>query len=192
MFSLNRFVKECERMAAQSDAAASIRALVESAISQPDSLREALPNFDGDESLLYASPILVAVHLRMTPNVHYPPHSHNMPVIVGIYAGSERNHSYELSDCGPVDVGQKDYSAGDVLVLSPDAIHSVANISDDYSYGLHVYVGDLIHQDRNIWDPDTNEAFPYSDERYFGLSRPYDESRPFNRPAVCYAHERTA
>ena len=190
-FDFDTFVAECETALPHDDRVEKIRSAVASAIANPEALTAALPDFSGDEELLYASDHMVVVHLRMTPNVHYPPHNHNMPVVVGIYAGAERSHSYERSDKGLSETGRFDNSAGDVVVLEDDAIHSVANIGADYSYALHVYVGDLIHQDRNIWQPQTHAAYPYSDETYFEFAQAYDDTKPFARPTVCYAHGST-
>ena len=191
VFSFDAFIAECEAALADNDRVEKIRSAVAIAIANPQALAAALPEFAGDEELLHASGNLVVVHLRMTPNVHYPPHNHNMPVVVGIYTGAERSHSYERVANGLIETGRHDNSAGDVVVLHTDAIHSVANIGADYSYALHVYVGDLIHQDRNIWQPRTHSKYPYSDETYFKFAEAYDDTKSFARPAVCFAHGAT-
>lgn len=187
MIDFGRFTRVCEAAVDAADFETIVEAL-RRAVTKPERLHSELPSFDGDETLLYSSTNLTIVHLRLTPNAHYPPHNHNMPAIVGIYAGREHNQRYRITGDRLSTISSNEFSAGSVYVLPRDTIHSVANPDEEYSYGLHVYAGDLVNQERSIWDPDTFVSHPYSDERYFSFCRAFDCTRPFEAPAVCYAH----
>ena len=187
-FRFDAFIEACERDVAAPGGLERIRERLAETVQDGSAIGDALPAMTGDEMLLHASERLVVVHLRLSPNVHYPPHEHGMEAIVGIYAGTEHSISYRLEHGRPVAIGEHDAQAGEVTILPGDAIHSVANAGESFSYGLHVYAGDLIHQPRHIWHPETGEAHPYSDECYFEFARPWDARRPYVAPDLCLAH----
>ena len=191
-FDINRFAAACEAAAASDDPPGQVHALVGQAVANPALLNSQFGNTEEEETLLYASDNLVIVHLRLTPNVHYPPHNHNMVAVIGIYCGRERGHSYALHEDRIVDQGFHDYGAGDVAVMDKDAIHSVVNPHTSFSFGLHVYLGNLLTVPRSIWNPASGDEHPYTDEQYFTLARPYDNEKPYAVPETCSAHTANA
>ena len=49
---------------------------------------------DDDEMLLASSPELTVYHIALSPRVHYPPHEHRVPAMIGLYQGTETSFSY--------------------------------------------------------------------------------------------------
>ena len=40
---------------------------------------------DDDEMLLASSPELTVYHIALSPRIHYPPHEHRVPAMIGLY-----------------------------------------------------------------------------------------------------------
>ena len=189
MFDLRRFVAECKACLDTPNPVDRVRALVDCAVAQPRALAAALPRSDEDETLVHADERIMLVHIQLTPNVHFPPHNHHMPVVVGLFHGVETNIMYLLdSDGRPRAIERSAVVAPTTYLVPEDGIHSVANHGETRSAALHVYLGDLVHQARTIWNPATFARHPYSDERYFDLAVPFDLSRPFRRPSTPDVH----
>ena len=189
MFDLRRFINDCKAALDAHDPTAAVRALVEAAIADPAALQAALPPSDMDEAMVYADEQLMVVHIQLSPNVHFPPHNHHMPVVVGLYRGVETNFAYRLDLQGnPAVHDSMQFMAPAVYTVPTDGIHSVANHGSARSAALHVYLGDLVNQQRTIWDPASFEQHPYSDHMYFALTVPLDQGQPFVRPETPDAH----
>jgi predicted metal-dependent enzyme (double-stranded beta helix superfamily) len=127
---------------------------------------------ESDELLLHASPNLTIYHITLTPGLQYPPHEHRMDALIGIYAGSETNFVYTLASDELEAPQRQDYFAPAVLQMTPDTVHSVANTGNARSGALHVYLGDLPATRRQMWNPDSNRAELFEDERYMAGARP--------------------
>lgn len=209
-WSLDTFVERCLTARHSDDEVTKIRVLVEEAVADPAALAAALPAEAStqDEALLYAGEDLFIVHLRLTPNVWYPPHNHFMTAVIGNYAGQETNFFYTIKEdprrtVEPppegvedgsftrqelVEAATKHVGRGEVFSLPPSCVHSVVNEGTEHSSALHVYLGDLGATRRWIWDPVTWERYLYTDATYFGLTRPKDASRPFSTPVFKELH----
>lgn len=189
MFDLAGFIAEAQRASEASDPTGALQEVVYRAVRTPADVARAVPVMEEEEVLLHVCPTLTVVHVRLTPNVHFPPHEHGMPAVIGLYQGEERSITYGERPHGLEQVAVTDYQAGEVVALGPAGIHSVLNRGTSRSAGLHVYGGDLLQQPRRIWHPQTHRTMPYSDESYFALARPFSPERPFARPKLCHAHQ---
>ena len=100
-----------------------VAALMRVLIADVPALQAALPRIEHDETLIHASPELFIVHLRLTPNVLYPPHEHRMRVVVGAYEGEELNSFFARSGAGARlrRTRQRRLRAGEVLCFEPAA-----------------------------------------------------------------------
>src|SRR4030095_8784521 len=49
---------------------------------------------DDDEKLLISTAQLTVYHIALSPRVHYPPHEHRVPAMIGLYHGMETSFSY--------------------------------------------------------------------------------------------------
>ena len=137
---------------------------------------------DEEETLLYCNDTLTLVHARLTPNIHFPPHEHGMTAAIATYDGVETHHLYKEAGDRLQECGKLVAEALDVCVLGPSAIHSIVNPGDCFSRSVHVYLGDLIHRPRRLWNHDATKCVNYHDDEYYAWSRPYKAAQPFHRP----------
>ena len=188
MFDLQVFLNDCLAARARPDYLRALRQLLQAAIDHPRALAAAFADDDSEETLLYASPLLTMVHVRLSPNVLFPPHNHHMEALIGAYCGGEVHRSYLHRGDGLVENGERQLPQGQVAVCGVRDVHAVANPTPDRSAALHIYCGDLVHTRRQVWPPDLGGSSPYSDELYFRWARPYDPAAPFAAPEPCNAH----
>lgn len=186
---IDELIEQCEAVIDGPNAEAAIDALLQQSLADLPTFRSQLPPLTQEEALLHCSEKLTMVLVRLTPNVHFPAHNHNMKVRVAVYEGGERHVFYEKQGEGLLAKGLKDFLPGEVAKGDVDMIHSVANFTDQFAGALHIYFGDLVHTPRRIWTNDHQSSVPYSDEKYFEFAAPLDPSKPFNRPALCFAHK---
>jgi predicted metal-dependent enzyme (double-stranded beta helix superfamily) len=126
---------------------------------------------DGDEMLLMSSPRLTVYHIALSPRIHYPPHDHRVPAMIGLYHGAETSLSYRRDGSTLVGTERHDHEAPCVATLPADAIHSVVNMGDVRSAAIHVYFGDLTVVQRSLWDADAREERPFDNRFYFEQAR---------------------
>jgi len=126
---------------------------------------------DGDEMLVASLPILTVYHIMLSPGIHYPPHDHRVPAMIGLYHGTETSFSYRRSGRDLVLTGRDDHAAPSVAALPADAIHSVVNAGEERSAAIHVYFGNLLTVERSIWDADLRDERPFDNDFYFEQAR---------------------
>jgi predicted metal-dependent enzyme (double-stranded beta helix superfamily) len=176
MFDVDEFVAECHGALAESEPRNAIRELLERTIAAADDVAATLQPFEGDVGVLYGSAELTVVHAVWAPGMDLYPHDHRMWAAIGVYAGREDNTFFRRpapADPTLVESGGRDVTAGEVLLLGDDAIHSVANTSNRLTAAIHVYGGDFVHQPRSQWGPGERVERPFDlDEarRQFALA----------------------
>ena len=126
---------------------------------------------DGDELLLAATPEMTVYHITLSPRIHYPPHDHRMPAMIGLYQGSETSFSYRRNGSALQRVERRDHAAPCVASLPADVIHSVVNMGEARSAAIHVYFGDLGTVERSIWDAELREERRFDNRFYFEQAR---------------------
>jgi predicted metal-dependent enzyme (double-stranded beta helix superfamily) len=124
-----------------------------------------------DEMLLASSPDLTVYHIALSPRIHYPPHEHRVPAMIGLYQGTETSFSYRRDGKALLQTERHDHAAPCIAALSPDVIHSVVNMGDVRSAAIHVYFGDLTAVERSIWDLDLREERRFDNRFYFEQAR---------------------
>ena len=60
---------------------------------------------------------------------------------------------------------------GDVISLKPDGIHSVEAADGKPSRGIHVYLAKLTQIERSLFDWDSGEPRPFTDDNYYAMKR---------------------
>jgi predicted metal-dependent enzyme (double-stranded beta helix superfamily) len=130
------------------------------------------PAADGDESLLVAGECLTVYHIALSPGLHYPPHDHRIPSLIGVYAGAETQFVYRRAGDRIALVRRFEIAAPSVRWLAPQVIHSVANVGRLRSGAVHVYLGDLTRQPRSRWSADLRDERPFHAREYFAAARP--------------------
>lgn len=175
MFDVDQFVGQCLAAGTGPRRIATITDLVRAAVACPEEIDAAFPEEpERDEKVAHASDDLTVLLVRLARDMAYPPHDHGITAVIGAYEGSEINTYWRLNGSRLVQAGGREIQAGEVEHMGPDVIHSVANLALIQSKGLHVYLGDLFGRPRNLWDPQTHERLPYTDEAYFARSQVVD------------------
>jgi predicted metal-dependent enzyme (double-stranded beta helix superfamily) len=118
------------------------------------------PVEQGGITPLYNTGELTILRVAWTPGMVLNPHEHRMWAAIAMYGGQEDNAFYRRAPHGLVQSGGKEVTAGDVLVLGDDVIHSVANSRTEFAVALHVYGGDFFNGERSEWDFETYTERP--------------------------------
>jgi predicted metal-dependent enzyme (double-stranded beta helix superfamily) len=157
-FDPERFVADCVA-AAQRDPATSqqaIRELMEGAFSAPGAVLTGVgAPVKGGLRALHRSADLTILNIAWSPLMQLLPHEHNMWALIGIYGGREDNIFWKRTPAGIAATGARAISAGDVVELPHDVIHSVSNPIEKLTGAIHVYGGDFFEVHRSEWDPET-------------------------------------
>lgn len=171
MFSLQRFIQECQSALDDPDPVIRVEALVREAINEPDAVREAFAESTGIErqgpvSFAYRDIGLTVADVTTPPGLKSPAHNHKMWAVIGVYNGQEHNRFFRYEDGKLQEKGERLLEAGDVAVLGPEAVHAIANPLPAVSSAIHVYGGDLVERpDRSLWNPHTEAREDYEMSR---------------------------
>lgn len=172
-FDLDRFVHDLRQAASTDTAVRAICRIVETAISDPDAIKPALPKLDDDEALLYEDDAISIWHCVYHPGDSIPPHDHQMAAIIGLYDGQERNDFYEADPAGGVRKSSEVFlETGKTLTIGPSAVHAVACVGEASCRGFHVYLGSLTTIDRWLFNVEARRKLPFSEENYTAKKQP--------------------
>jgi predicted metal-dependent enzyme (double-stranded beta helix superfamily) len=151
-----------------------VRDVLDELVADPSAIDEAVGPVElGGITTLHNSDDLTVLRVAWTPGMVLNPHEHRMWAVIGMYGGVEDNAFYRRSATGLDTAGGKVVTAGDVLVLGHDVIHSVANSRQEFAVALHVYGGDFFSGARSEWSFDTFEERPRD---LVGTRRLFDEA----------------
>jgi len=170
--TIETFLAAARQALASASPERAMRALLDATVAALYTRSSRWIEHDGDEMLLASFPEMTVYHIALSPRVHYPPHDHCMPAMIGLYQGAETSFSYRRNGRALVRTERHDYAAPCVAALPADVIHSVVNMGDVRSAAVHVYFGDLTAVDRSIWDPDLREERRFDNRFYFEQARP--------------------
>ncbi len=156
-FDTERFIEDCRSAnASGGDAQANIKELLARELSDRDSVLTGLgPPTKGGLKALYRSRELTILNIVWSPLMQLLPHDHNMWALIGIYTGREDNIFWLRDGARLSAVDAAAISAGDVVPLPSDVIHSVNNPIEKLTGAIHVYGGDFFAVHRSEWDPET-------------------------------------
>jgi predicted metal-dependent enzyme (double-stranded beta helix superfamily) len=106
---------------------------------------------------------LTVLHVVVGGGFVSPPHDHRTWAVIGVYNGQEDNSFYKLvGDTRVIEAaGGRSVGEGEILSLSTDAIHRIANPRRDPLIALHVYGRNVTKIARSAWDPVTMRERPY-------------------------------
>jgi predicted metal-dependent enzyme (double-stranded beta helix superfamily) len=170
-FVLDDFIQKTRAAALADDAIKRVRELMTDAFREPESIRAAMPHFEGDDEVLFEDDTVSIWFVRFVPGLHVPPHDHQTTATIGVYEGAEDNHFYLCESGKLVHKSSKRVEPGEVIALKPDGIHSVEAANDAQSCGIHVYLAKLTTIERSLFDWDSGDACPFTDENYDRLKR---------------------
>ena len=170
-FVLDDFIQKTRAAALADDAVKRVRELMTDAFREPESIRAAMSHFEGDDEVLFEDDTVSIWFVHFVPGLHVPPHDHQTTATIGVYEGAEDNHFY-LCEAGKlVHKSSKRVGPGEVIALKPDGIHSVEAANNAQSCGIHVYLAKLTTIERSLFDWDSGEASPFTDENYDRFKR---------------------
>ena len=170
-FNLDNFVQQLRAAALTGDAIKAVRELMTDAFRDPESILAAMPEFDNDDEVLFEDDSVSIWFVRFAPGLHVPPHDHQTTATIGVYEGAEDNHFYLREGGRLVHKTSKRVGPGDVIALKPDGIHSVEAADGAQTCGIHVYLAALTTIERSLFDWETGEASPFTDENYDCMKR---------------------
>ena len=183
MFDLSRFTESCRQALQAADAAAAVQIIVRDAVGDPKSIAAVFGKGRADTdttaqyTFLHQSHDLTIMQVIAPRRFRSPPHNHLVWAVIGMYEGCERSTFYRRDGTRLREDSVHDVTAPEVIPLTQDAIHGIANPLDRPSYALHVYGGTLANPARSIWNPFTFEEEPF---QLATLSK-YEEA--MNRPS---------
>jgi predicted metal-dependent enzyme (double-stranded beta helix superfamily) len=170
-FDLDDFVIQLRQAAKSDEPIRQVRALMSDAFTDPDAIRDGMPAFENDDEVIYEDDTVSIWFVRFLPGLHVPPHDHQTTATIGVYEGAENNHFY-LREAGRlVHKSSRRVGPGDVIALKPDGIHSVEAADGRQSCGIHVYLAKLTTIERSLFDWESGEARPFTDENYDLMKR---------------------
>ena len=73
---------------------------------------------------------------------------------------------YRAGKSGLSHVATKNLAPGEVLSLGRDGIHAVQALGVKPSEAIHLYLGELTTVERSLFDWDTGEQMPFTDETF--------------------------
>ena len=171
MFEVTAFIERCRSALAEPDPREAIRSLMTEALEDPESVQRVMDGQPGNERRLFGSDDLTVLDVSLPAGIKTPPHDHTMWAVIGIYEGREDNVFYREEGGGLTESHAVSLKPRDVLVVSPEDIHAIANPLSTRTRGLHVYGGDLPAANRTLWHPKTQQREPYTAQamaRYVG------------------------
>ena len=176
MFNLDMFVKECKAALNDKKPGNAIHSLMTDTLKDPKAVAA---NFNNTISratpmsdlTIFRSDDLMVLRVALDPRWKSIPHDHGIWGFVGIYQGEEANTFYRLHGESLEEIGRTSVKEGNVLAMDPDTIHSIANPLASTTIGIHVYLGDLHKQKRNLWNPFSGKKETFSLDRFFDCER---------------------
>lgn len=170
-FVLDEFIRELRAAALGEEPAKRVRGLMSAAFKDPAAIRAAMPEYENDDEILYEDDTVSIWYVRFMPGVHVPPHDHQTTATIGVFEGVEHNHFYLREAKKLLHKSSKRVGPGDVIALKPDGIHSVEAADNRRSCAIHVYLAKLTTIERSLFDWDSGEARPFTDENYERMKR---------------------
>ena len=170
-FNLDDFVRLLRAAALESEPIKKVRDLMSDAFRDPQAIKDAMPAFENDDEVIFEDDSVSIWFVRFMPGLHVPPHDHQTTATIGVYEGAEDNHFYLREGGQLVHKTTKRVGPGDVIALKPDGIHSVEAADGSQSCGIHVYLAALTTIERSLFDWETGEARPFTDENYDLMKR---------------------
>lgn len=170
-FNLDNFIQQMRVAARESEPVKKVRDLMSDAFKDPQAIKDAMPEYENDDEILFEDDSVSIWFVRFMPGLHVPPHDHQTTATIGVYEGAEDNHFYLCEGGQLVHKTTKRVGPGDVIALKPDGIHSVEAADGSQSCGIHVYLARLTTIERSLFDWESGAARPFTDENYDLMKR---------------------
>ena len=120
----------------------------------------------------YRSPNLSLLKVRFPDGRRTPPHNHGTWAAILVLSGSEKNSLYTRNADGSLAYERSlVLERGSVIFMPEEAVHVAECTSDEPAIGLHVYGGNVLGLERQMWDPDTLAEQPLDWSKYEDLAQ---------------------
>lgn len=170
-FDLDVLVEALKAASRGVDPKKDVKAIMDRIFKYPEAIRAHIPDREEDEINLFEDDAISIWVCRFMPGTPVPAHDHQMPAMIGLYAGVERNRFFKVDDEDKItETGYVDIKPGDVLNISPTAIHAVECIGDEPSCGIHVYFGPLQSIDRSLFDQHSDTRLKFTEDTFNRLT----------------------
>jgi predicted metal-dependent enzyme (double-stranded beta helix superfamily) len=117
-------------------------------------------------NLVYCDDHLTVLIGWWRPGLRLDPHDHHLPLVAGVFRGSEENTFYRRNSSSGLRVTRvRSLQAGQTLSMGLKGIHAVANTTSKYVGVIQVYGGNLFAMERSEFDPVTMEERPFNAKR---------------------------
>lgn len=170
-FDLDALVADLRAAARGEEPVREVRRLMTDAFRDPAEIEAAMPAFDGDDEILFEDDSVSIWYVCFRPGIHVPPHDHQTTATIGVYAGAEDNHFYLRETGRLLHKSSRRVGPGEVIALKPDGIHSVEAADGKPCRGIHVYLAALTKIERSLFDWESGEPRPYTDDNYEAMKR---------------------
>ncbi|MEZ5817525.1 MAG: hypothetical protein R3D44_10615 [Hyphomicrobiaceae bacterium] len=166
MLNLDHFVEDCRSAIRTDPTHKSAYEVIRRAFSDPAAVMAAVGEPEASGVIpIYRSKNLTIINLIWKPGMTVMPHNHEMWAVIGIYTGREDNIFWRRIKDEPNGrieaAGAHALSAGDVVPLGKDIVHSVTNPIMKLTGAIHVYGGDFFEAERSEWDAESLTERPY-------------------------------
>ncbi len=163
IFDDDQFVADCLEALAASEPAGAVRSAMERAMADPSALAErfSVPVDADDDGILFRSPEILVTCAIFPKGFVTGIHDHATAAIIGVWAGHEDNLLYRPTPTGIESRGGQRVETGEVLSLGVDDIHDVHAPATSWSGALHVYLADIVTEDRHEWATPDSSATPF-------------------------------
>lgn len=175
MFDLDKFIQDCLSLKRDEHLPKRVLEMMREAVSDPAAVKAGVAPLDPKvgvlDAPLYRSAELTVLNVTLRPGVLSIPHDHRMWAVIGIYGGEEANTFFRRTDHGLEESNHRTLHTGEAMLLGADVVHAIENPLAEPTLGLHVYGGDLLGAERDMWNPHTGEARPYEVQQFYAWSR---------------------
>lgn len=166
-FDIGVLVEHLKTASRQPDARAEVKSILQETVADPVWVSTGMPDYEDDDVVLFEDDNVSIWHCRFPVGYSVPAHDHQVTATIAVYRGSERNDFWESDGEGGIRKSNEQIlSAGNVLQIGPNAIHSVGCASPEPTCGIHVYLGWLTKIDRSLFDVERGETMRFDDENY--------------------------
>ncbi len=168
---LEKLVAGIRKAASTGNATNALRELLLESVLQPNAIAGAIADISDDELMLFEDSSCSVWSCRYSSDAVFAPHEHCMTAHIAVFRGTEVEVMYRRESGEMRHIGNTPVGAGEVLTLSPDAIHAVTADGTEQSHAIHVYEGPLTQVSRSLYDWNTGAAVEFSMENFHAMKR---------------------
>ncbi len=174
---LDDFIARCRAATTTETALTDIRAALGELVADRAALADQLELHGADvDQVFHEDDRLTIMLCETSPGTDQPPHDHQLHTMIGIVDGAEVHRFFHRTDTDLAPTKGRTIGPGEVLSMTPDAVHAIAALGPEQCRAIHVYLGSISTVERSLFHPETFTEEPLSIERYTEFIRPTSTS----------------